>query len=90
MSKTDQLSPVTTLDEETALTRNLEIAQRELLAQLEHPELLAQIPDGATVVVIPDDDPDLAAYNLALVPALVAQGRNVYIQHVRAPDPAVR
>lgn len=31
---------------------------------LEHPEILARIPDGAQVVLLPQDDPELYRINL--------------------------
>jgi hypothetical protein len=47
--------------------RNLSYAF-DLLDKLVHaPELLDEIPDGAHVVVLPDDDPDLRAANKELI-----------------------
>lgn len=45
--------------------------------------LLAEIPDGATVILLPDDDPELAARNLAGGCRRVRAGENVYFRHVR-------
>lgn len=36
---------------------------------LEHPELFEQIPDGAEVYFLPEDDPDLLEENLKLAEA---------------------
>jgi hypothetical protein len=33
---------------------------------LEHPEVMEQIPDGAEVVFLPEDDPDLLQENLKI------------------------
>jgi hypothetical protein len=33
---------------------------------LEHPEVMQQIPDGAEVVFLPEDDPDLLQENLRI------------------------
>lgn len=34
---------------------------------LEHPELMEQIPEGAEVIFLPEDDPDLLQENLKIV-----------------------
>lgn len=33
---------------------------------LEHPEIIEQIPDGAEVIFLPEDDPDLLQENLKI------------------------
>ncbi len=44
---------------------------------MEHPEAEDLVPDGATVVLLPDFDPELAAYNLELGRFAKAQGERV-------------
>ena len=68
--------------------RNLELAERLLVAGFDDPALLEAVPDGATIVLLPDDDPELAAYNLELGLASIRRGRDVYFRHVRAVAPA--
>lgn len=34
---------------------------------LEHPELMEQIPEGAEIIFLPEDDPDLLQENLKIV-----------------------
>lgn len=53
-----------------------------------NPELLAEIPNGATVVLIPGDDPALGEYNFGVARTLVARGKNVYLKRVRSAAPA--
>ena len=63
--------------------RNLALAGQFLQAVLDDPALVEQIPDGATLVLIPDDDPELARFNLDLGWKAVLAGEDVYFRHVR-------
>ncbi len=72
-----------TLDKATAVDRNLALAGAHLAAVMADPTLLEQIPEGATLVLIPDDDPPLAQHNLGLALQAFATGKNVYLYHVR-------
>lgn len=51
---------------EEQMNRNLELTEAHLRAVIEHPELLNEIPDGATVIYLPDDDPELREANLEM------------------------
>ncbi len=77
-----------TLDTATAADRNLALIGDMLQAQLANPDLLNEIPNGATVVLIPGDDPELAEYNFGVARTLVARGKNVYLKRVRTAAPA--
>jgi len=73
------------IDEATAsrVTRNVDLVHRHLLAIIADPSLLERIPDGGAVVLIPDDDPELAAANLEGGMRRVRQGEDVTFLHVR-------
>ncbi len=47
--------------------RNLKHAADFLDAVIDEPDKLASIPDGASVVFMPDDDPELRAVNAQLI-----------------------
>ncbi len=83
MTKAEQ-----TLDTATAADRNLALIGDMLQAQLANPELLHEIPNGATVVLIPEDDPELTEYNFGVARILVARGKNVFLKRVRTAPPA--
>jgi hypothetical protein len=74
----------TKLDTVTArmVDRNINLSFDHLRAILDNPDLLEEIPNGATVAYIPDDDAELAQYNLALALFAFARGKNVYLRHV--------
>ncbi len=76
-------TPHTHLDTATAVDRTLVLLGEFLQTQLEDPALLEEVPNGATVALIPDDDPELAEHNLNLALESFAAGKNVYLRHVR-------
>jgi hypothetical protein len=53
-------------------------------AALDDVSVLDDIPDGATLVLLPPDDPDFSEEAIALGIADVRRGRNVYFKHVPA------
>ncbi|RLC63349.1 MAG: hypothetical protein DRI80_04140 [Chloroflexota bacterium] len=55
---------------------------------LEHPELDKQIPDGTSVVFMPEDDPELCQANRALLNQAKREGRKVVIIRVKGLAPA--
>ncbi len=54
---------------------------------LEHPELGKQIPDGASVVFMPEDDPELRDANRALLTQARQEGRETVIIRVAGLAP---
>src|SRR5687768_4030599 len=66
--------------------RNVELTFDFNRAILADPSILDDIPDGATVVLIPSDDPDLAAAEIEQSLAALRQGCDVYFRHVRPGD----
>lgn len=62
--------------------RNIELAFWFAQQQLEHPELAEEVPNGATLILIPQNDPDLAMHNAGLGMKAIANGENVYFRHV--------
>ncbi|MDP9365017.1 MAG: hypothetical protein M3Q10_12460 [Chloroflexota bacterium] len=46
------------------------------------PSILDDVPNGATLILVPDDDPALAAAEIEQGVAAVHQGRDAYFRHV--------
>lgn len=65
------------------MDRNLVLAGEQIQALLDDPVLLEQIPDGTTLVLLPDDDPELARHNREIGWQAVLAGRDVYFYHIR-------
>lgn len=53
----------------------------------EHPEVLDQIPQGAQLVILPDNEPALAAENNKILTRLKVQGLPLVIVHLDLPKP---
>ncbi|MGH2535165.1 MAG: DUF5647 family protein [Thermomicrobiales bacterium] len=73
-----------TTDPATVATveRNLDLAQGYLLAMLDDPARMERVPGGASLVLLPRDEPDGFEANLNIAVALARKGRNVYVRHV--------
>ena len=54
------------MTEQELFTKNLKLSTEFDLYVLEHPEVAEQIPDNALILLLPDEDPELCARNLAL------------------------
>jgi Family of unknown function (DUF5647) len=66
--------------------KGFDLSRRWGLAVIDNPSLLDEIPDGANLVLVPDDDPAFAEAKIELGIAAVRRGENVYFRHVRAAD----
>ncbi len=53
-----------TYNQETIVEKNITLSFEFERYILEHPEMLKQIPNGAEVVLLPQDDPELYRINL--------------------------
>jgi len=58
---------------------NLDLVARFLEAVIDDPSVAEDIPDGATIFVLPHDDPDRAKTNFDLANAASEAGRDVHI-----------
>ena len=54
---------------------------------LEHPEVLEQIPDGAGVYFLPEEDPDLLEENLKIAEAHKLEGRRIVLVRIGKLSP---
>ena len=73
--------------------KNLEVSEALLRRFLENPSTLEEIPEGANLIVLPLDDPELFRANLEQLVALKEQGvrklRVVVIESAEALEPRV-
>src|SRR6476620_10715042 len=70
-------------------TRNLGVAGQFFRSVLNDPEILDGIPDDATVVLMPADDPEIAHANLEMALRQSDSGKNVLLYRVGTPAPDV-
>ena len=70
---------------ERRITANIDLAGRFIDSLFDNPALLDEIPDGASVVILPDDDPRLARMNEEAGRRMQASGKTV--RFFRLTDP---
>ncbi len=75
-------APTTAPSIEGAAEKNLDLAFDLFEAAFNDPMLLVDVPQGATLVLMPDDDPELFAANIEIGLAALRRGENVYFRHV--------
>lgn len=68
---------------EELISRNMELSSEFTRHLFEHPELEEEIPAGAEIVLLPDFDPELKAFNLKLGRRIKREGGKVF--YVRIP-----
>ena len=66
----------------TATDRDTDLWVEFTHAIIDDPSILDDIPQGSTVALIPDDDPELAEVNLQKAIESARRGSDVYIRHV--------
>ena len=66
---------MTTRDE--TVERNIALVGQIMQYLLEHPDVLASLPDEFELVVLPEDDPEMRQYNLELLDLYTDEGRPV-------------
>jgi hypothetical protein len=81
MSEHDEITDLVT----EHIGKNIDLAFRLMQEIIDNPALAAEIPNGATLVMLPPDDPDLARANIELAERLAREGRDVYLQRVGGP-----
>jgi Family of unknown function (DUF5647) len=67
------------MDIKDQITGNIGLASDFLNAVIDDPTLLDRVPEGATVVNIPLDNPELGQTNLDLAHALTRSGRKLVV-----------
>ena len=72
------------------MKRGIELAGEYIAAILENPTLLERVPDGTTITLVPDDDPELAESNISVGLDAVRRGEDVYFVHINKMAPAAR
>ncbi len=51
-----------------------------------NPAVARDIPQGATIILIPDDDPELAEAEIKAGMVALGRGQDVYFRHIRPGD----
>lgn len=67
--------------------KNLDLFSRFMQEAVRDVTLIEAIPKGANLILLPDDDPDLAALNQSMADRLVAKGEPVHLVRMAAAKP---
>jgi hypothetical protein len=80
------------MEEEVMIQKNLVLHEEFVKYLLEQPDAAKQIPDGATLIFLPEDDLELYAANLALLEQARRDNAQIIVIHVKglAPEPKSR
>ena len=71
------------------IKKNLDLHAEWMRYCFEHPEILDKIPKGAQVIILPDNEPQLAKENHKLIEKLKAKGLPMIIVHLNLPKPPI-
>ena len=69
--------------------KNLDLHAEWMRYLFAHPEAMDQIPEGAQVVILPTDDPELSRENTKTLHAAKRRGIPLVIVHLASPKPPV-
>ena len=64
--------------------RNLALTTEIMRYMLTQPLLFSSLPDKFELVILPEDDPEMRAYNLELLDRYGSEGRSVVFARIRA------
>ena len=67
------------------MRKKIRLAGRLLREALDDPSILDAIPDGASVILLPYDDPETGVLNLGLAEQLAASSETVRLQGEPGP-----
>lgn len=73
---------MSTITPSVAVDRNITLAFDFVSIVLDDPAILDTVPEGATLVFLPDDDPAMVESNVQLGSEIARNGANVYFMHV--------
>jgi hypothetical protein len=75
------------MNKEETVRKNLDLLNEFMKYAFEHPQVLDQIPSGAELVILPQDDSELMRENTRLAKAQVSAGKQVILFKFRRPEP---
>ena len=74
------------MTQDEIIKKNLDLFNEFMRWAFEYPALLDQIPAGAELVILPENDAKLREENLKMVRALRAQGNRVVVIKLHQPE----
>ncbi len=77
------------MTKEELIKRNLDLHAEWMRYVFDNPDVLDQIPKGAVLVILPEDDPDLYAENIKVVEESRSKGVPVVVIRMKTPKPQI-
>ena len=71
------------LTEAEVVKRNIDLHSAFMQYILDHPKLLDELPTDFRLIILPEDDPELTAYNLALLDQRPPKGKPLIFVRMR-------
>ena len=77
------------MTKEEMVKKNLDLQAEFMKYVFENPEVLDKIPKDATMVILPEDDPELYKENLKIVKTQEEKKLPVVIVRMKTPKPVI-
>ena len=74
---------------EELVKRNLDLHAEWMRYVFDNTDVLDRFPKGATLVILPEDDPELSADNAKAIDASRAKGFPVVVVRMKSPKPRI-
>ena len=76
------------MEQNEIIKKNLDLHAEWMRYTFEHPDILDRIPQGAELVFIPNNEPELAKENQKTADVLMAKGLPFMVVHLALPKPS--
>lgn len=70
------------------IERNISLTEEIMRYLLDNPQVFEFLPDNFELVLLPENDPKMGAYNLSLLDKFGSEGKEVVFARVRASSPS--
>ncbi len=77
------------MTKDEVVKRNLDLHAEWMKYTFEHPEVLDRIPNGAVLVILPEDDKELYQENYRVLEENKKKGVTVFVVTMKTPKPQI-
>jgi hypothetical protein len=71
---------------EDVVKRNLDLLNEFMKYAFKNPDILDKIPEGAELVILPDNDPKMYKENMNIVSKLQKEGKQFVVVRMKMPE----
>jgi hypothetical protein len=69
-----------------AAEKNILLTGEVMRYLLENPQVFNALPDKFELVILPEDDPEMRLYNLALLDKFESEGKSIVFARIKSPQ----